>query len=78
MKTAGIVAEYNPFHLGHAYHLEQTKSFGATHTVAVMSGNFVQRGEPAFALKQSRVKAALACGVDLVIELPLPWACSGA
>jgi predicted nucleotidyltransferase len=78
VKTAGIVAEYNPFHLGHAYHLEQTKSFGATHTVAVMSGNFVQRGEPAFALKQSRVKAALACGVDLVIELPLPWACSGA
>ena len=52
MIVAGIVAEYNPFHHGHAYQLEQTKLAGATHTVAVMSGNFVQRGEPAIAFKQ--------------------------
>jgi len=78
MLTAGIVAEYNPFHLGHAYQLEQTRQAGATHTVAVMSGNFVQRGEPAIALKQARVKMALANGIDLVIELPLPWATANA
>ena len=78
MLTAGIVAEYNPFHLGHAYQLEQTKLAGATHTVAVMSGNFVQRGEPAIALKQARVKMALANSIDLVIELPLPWATANA
>lgn len=78
MIVAGIVAEYNPFHKGHAYQLEQTKLAGATHTVAVMGGNFVQRGEPALALKHARAKAALANGVDLVIELPVPWACSAA
>lgn len=78
MLTGGIVAEYNPFHLGHAYQLEQTKQAGATHTVAVMSGNFVQRGEPAIISKQARVKMALANGVDLVIELPLPWATANA
>lgn len=78
MIVAGIVAEYNPFHHGHAYQLEQTKQAGATHTVAVMSGNFVQRGEPAVALKHARAKMALANGVDLVVELPAPWACSAA
>ncbi|HZK39657.1 MAG TPA: nucleotidyltransferase family protein [Clostridia bacterium] len=78
MIVAGIVAEYNPFHHGHAYQLEQTKLAGATHTVAVMSGNFVQRGEPALALKHARAKVALANGVDLVIELPVPWASSAA
>ncbi len=78
MTVAGIVAEYNPFHRGHAYQLEQTKSAGATHIVAVMSGNFVQRGEPAIAFKHARVKAALDSGVDLVIELPVPWACAAA
>jgi predicted nucleotidyltransferase len=74
MTVAGIIAEYNPFHLGHAYQLEQTKRAGASHTVAVMSGNFVQRGEPAIALKHARAKAAVESGVDLVIELPVPWA----
>lgn len=78
MIVAGIVAEYNPFHQGHAYQLEQTKLAGATHTVAVMSGNFVQRGEPAIAFKHARAKMALANGVDLVIELPVPWAGSAA
>lgn len=78
MKAAGIVAEYNPFHKGHAYHIEQTRLAGATHIAAVMSGNFVQRGEPAIMLKHARAKAALAGGVDLVLELPLPWAIAGA
>lgn len=87
MKIAGIVAEYNPFHKGHAYHLERTRAkengFGspscaATHIVAVMSGNFVQRGEPALLPKADRVRAALAGGVDLVLELPLPWAMASA
>ena len=78
MKAAGIVAEYDPFHKGHAYHIEQTRLAGATHIAAVMSGNFVQRGEPAIMLKHARAKAALAGGVDLVLELPLPWAIAGA
>lgn len=78
MKVAGIVAEYNPFHNGHAHHIERTRAAdggcGATHIVAVMSGNFVQRGEPALLSKADRARAALAGGVDLVIELPVPWA----
>ena len=82
MKIAGIVAEYNPFHNGHAYHIERTKDAvtgcGATHIVAVMSGNFVQRGEPAILPKSERVSAALAGGADLVLELPLPWAMASA
>ncbi|MDD2362392.1 MAG: nucleotidyltransferase family protein, partial [Oscillospiraceae bacterium] len=83
MKIAGIVAEYNPFHNGHAYHIEQTRSedgqgCGATHVVAVMSGNFVQRGQPAIMPKSDRVQAALSGGVDLVLELPLPWAMASA
>ncbi|MEI6579687.1 MAG: nucleotidyltransferase family protein [Eubacteriales bacterium] len=78
MIVSGIVAEYNPFHKGHAYQLEQTRQAGATHTIAVMSGNFVQRGEPAIALKQARTKMALANGVDIVIDLPIPWATANA
>ena len=46
-KVAAVICEYNPFHAGHAYHLAQTRSLGATHIVAIMSGSFVQRGEPA-------------------------------
>lgn len=82
MRVAGIVAEYNPFHNGHAIHIEKTKEPGggceATHIVAVMSGSFVQRGEPAILSKFDRAKAALAGGVDLVIELPTPWCLSSA
>ena len=81
MKIAGIVAEYNPFHSGHAYQIDRTRSEdggGATHIAAVMSGSFVQRGEPALLPKADRVRAALAGGVDLVLELPLPWALSSA
>ncbi len=78
MKTAAVVAEYNPFHKGHEYQLEMTRSAGATHIVAVMSGNFVQRGEAAVFDKFQRASAAVRCGADLVAELPLPWAVSGA
>ncbi|MGN1169522.1 MAG: nucleotidyltransferase family protein, partial [Acutalibacteraceae bacterium] len=74
MKTAGIVAEYNPFHNGHKYHIEKTKELtGADSVVAVMSGNFVQRGETAILSKWARAKAAIDNGVDLVIELPTLW-----
>jgi len=74
MTTAVIASEYNPFHNGHAYHIEETRAAGATHIVAVMSGNFTQRGTPAAIEKHARAKAALAGGVDLVLELPLPYA----
>jgi predicted nucleotidyltransferase len=81
VRIAGIVAEYNPFHNGHAYHIEKTRDISggsATHIIAVMSGNFVQRGEPAILPKAERVSAALAGGADLVLELPLPWAMASA
>lgn len=72
--VAGIVAEYNPFHNGHAHQIEATRAAGATHIVAVMSGNFTQRGGPACAPKFVRANAAVACGADLILELPLPYA----
>lgn len=82
MKTAGIVAEYNPFHNGHAHHIERTRAKGAgceaTHVVAVMTGNYMQRGEPALLPKRYRAAMALAGGADLVLELPLPWALGSA
>lgn len=71
MKIAGIIAEYNPFHNGHLYHIEQTRAkAGADKVVCVMSGSFVQRGEPAFMNKFARARAALECGADMIIELP--------
>ena len=78
MLVAGIISEYNPYHLGHAALVSRTRLSGATHIVAVMSGNFVQRGEPAVLSKWARARQALQNGVDLVIELPLPWALAGA
>lgn len=80
MAVCGIVAEYNPFHNGHAYHIAQSRALlGADSAViCVMSGNFVQRGSPAVFLKHARAEAAVRCGADLVLELPLPWALSGA
>lgn len=79
MKLAAVIAEYNPFHSGHALHIEQTREqLGATHIAAIMSGNFVQRGDCACLPKQLRAKMALLGGADLVIELPLPWAVAGA
>jgi len=71
MKILGIITEYNPFHNGHLYHLFKAKEItGADYVVAVMSGNFLQRGEPAVINKWARTKMALNAGVDLIIELP--------
>lgn len=78
MLTAGIICEYNPFHNGHAYLIQRIKEMGATHIIAVMSGNFVQRGDAAILSKWARTRQALLCGADLVVELPLPWAVAGA
>ena len=79
MKTVGLIAEYNPFHNGHKYHIEQAKAVtGADTAVVVMSGDFVQRGEPAFIDKYTRAGMAAACGADLVIELPMLYASASA
>ena len=78
MELYGVIAEYNPFHNGHQYLLEQARAAGATHIAAVMGGNFTQRGEAAVMQKAARVRSALLGGVDLVLELPLPWAASTA
>ena len=72
MKTVGIIAEYNPFHNGHAFQLAKAKEItGADYAIVVMSGNFVQRGFPAIMEKSLRTEAALLCGADVVIELPV-------
>ena len=73
MHIAGIIAEYDPFHKGHAAHIAATRQNGATHIITVLSGSFTQRGEPAMLSKFCRTEMALAGGADLVIELPLPW-----
>ncbi len=78
MKVAGIITEYNPFHNGHAHLIRMARDNGATHVVAVMSGNFVQRGEPAVFDRSVRTRAALMNGVDLVLQLPAVWAVSAA
>lgn len=80
MKTVGIICEYNPFHRGHAAQMAAIRqSFGAeTAVVCAMSGNFVQRGAPAVFDKYTRAAAAVACGADLVLELPVPVALSSA
>lgn len=73
-KVAGIIAEYNPFHLGHLYHICETKK-NAECIIAVLSSNFVQRGEPALFDKYVRAEVAVACGCDLVLELPVVASC---
>jgi len=80
LKVAGIVAEYNPFHTGHAYQIQQTRAaLGAdSGIIAVMSGNWVQQADCAIADKWLRARLALMGGADLVLELPTPWACSTA
>lgn len=78
-KVLGIVAEYNPFHNGHLYHInESKKAVGADYTVAVISGNFVQRGDTSLVDKWSKAEMAIQNGVDLVIELPLLYSISSA
>lgn len=79
MKICGIVAEYNPFHNGHLYHLNEARRLsGADYTIVVMSGNFMQRGTPAMTDKYTRARAALSCGADLVVELPAFYATGSA
>ena len=79
MNVVGIIAEYNPFHQGHRFHLEQARRLtGASLTVVAMSGNYVQRGVPAMFDKYTRAKAALSNGADLVLELPLQTATGSA
>lgn len=79
MKVTGIIAEYNPFHSGHAYHIREAKRHtGADYSVIAMSGDFVQRGGPALFDKYTRAHMALLGGADLVVELPSAFACSTA
>ncbi len=78
MKISGIICEYNPFHNGHLYHIRETRKNGATHIVAVMSGNFVQRGDTAIMDKLDRARLAVRSGADLVIELPVQYCLSSA
>lgn len=78
-KIAGIIAEYNPFHLGHQYQIEMVRQqTGADYIIVVMSGNFVQRGEPALFETGERVSMALLGGADLVLELPAPFSTGSA
>jgi predicted nucleotidyltransferase len=79
MHICGIIAEYNPFHLGHQTHIQMTREkTGADLIFCVMSGNFVQRGEPAIFDKWIRTRCAIACGADAVIELPLLYSVQSA
>lgn len=79
MKVVGLITEYNPFHNGHKYHIEEAKRItGADYAIAVMSGNFVQRGAPAIIDKYSRTRMALQNGIDLVLELPVCYATGSA
>ena len=75
MKIAGVIAEYNPFHNGHAHHLRETRRRGnCDYVVVCMDGSFTQRGEPACMDKWARARLALKCGADAVFELPALWA----
>ncbi|MBQ9081944.1 MAG: nucleotidyltransferase family protein [Clostridia bacterium] len=76
-KICGIICEYNPFHNGHHLQLTQLRRDGGA-AISVLSGSFVQRGEPAIVARSARVAAALRGGADLVLELPAVWACAGA
>ncbi len=78
MLIGGVIAEYDPFHNGHKAHINSLRAAGATHIVAVISGAFTQRGEPAALTKFDRTQLALAGGIDLVLENPLPFAMASA
>ena len=78
MKTFGIIAEFNPFHNGHYYLIEQAKALNATHIAVALSSNFVQRADAAIVSKFTRTKMALECGSDLVAELPVPFSMASA
>jgi len=75
MRIVGLVTEYNPFHTGHLYHLHKSIELTkADFSIAVMSGYFLQRGEPAIVDKYKRAEMALAAGIDIVFEIPFPFA----
>ena len=74
MRIAGIIAEYNPFHNGHAWHIARTREAGCDAVIACMVGHFTQRGEPAILSKWDRARMALSCGADAVFELPALFA----
>lgn len=76
--ATGIIAEYNPFHKGHKYHIDETKKATQDDIIAIISGNFVQRGEPAMTDKHTRAKMALLNGVSIVLELPVEFATASA
>ena len=78
MKITGIICEYNPFHNGHKYQIDTVKKNGSDYVVAIMSGDWVQRGDPAIIDKYSRTLMALRAGVDLVIELPVIYSTASA
>ena len=79
MQVNGIIAEYNPFHNGHQYHLEESRRItGADYTIIAMSGSFMQRGTPAILNKYARTEMALKNGADLVLEIPSFYACGSA
>lgn len=79
MKIVGLITEYNPFHAGHLYHMQQARELtGADYCVVLMSGSFVQRGEPAIFDKYRRTKAALLAGADLVLEIPAAFSTASA
>lgn len=79
MKIVGLITEYNPFHAGHLYHMQQARELtGADYCVVLMSGSFVQRGEPAIFDKYRRTKAALLAGADLVLEMPIAFSTASA
>lgn len=79
MKIVGLITEYNPFHAGHLYHMQQARELtGADYCVVLMSGNFVQRGEPAIFDKYLRTKTALLAGADLVLEIPAAFSTASA
>ena len=78
MHVFGVIAEYDPFHNGHAYHLSQMRKAGATHIVVVLGADFTQRGEPAYVNRLARAKAALQNGADLVIAMPITGTLAGA
>ena len=78
MKIVGLITEYNPFHNGHKYQIEQIYKNKATHVVAIMSGNFTQRGTPSIISKYTKTEIALKNGCDLIIELPIPYSIANA
>ena len=78
-KVLGIVAEYNPFHNGHLYHLNKSKELtGSNYSIAVIGGNFTQRGGTSIVDKWSKAEMAISSGIDLVIELPTLYSISSA